>query len=71
MKKIENHCCGCANERYPCLGSSCRNRHVVVYYCDECKCEIDFGDLYEEDGNDLCSLCLLKRHKQEEDLSDD
>jgi hypothetical protein len=36
MTKIENECCGCATESYPCLGSACPNRNVKHYYCDKC-----------------------------------
>ena len=53
----ENHCCDCAVPGYPCLGSSCPNRNVQVYYCDECGREID-GDVYEVDGEELCEDCL-------------
>ena len=59
MRKIIDMCCDCATETYPCLGSSCPNRNVRVYYCDHCKCEID-GDIYEADGEELCEECLLK-----------
>lgn len=56
MKKIENHCCDCAVDGYPCLGNACSLRHFEVYYCDRCKDEIlDIFDVY---GEELCEECL-------------
>ena len=63
MKKTENHCCGCATDSYPCLGSSCPNRNVEVYYCDRCKEQLE--DVYEVDGEELCEICLLKMFRKE------
>ena len=57
MIRYENHCCDCAVPGYPCLGSSCPNRNVPVYYCDRCGDEID-GDIYDADGEELCEDCL-------------
>ena len=57
MVRYENRCCGCAVPGYPCLGSSCPNRNVPVYYCDKCGDEID-GDVYEVDSEELCEDCL-------------
>lgn len=37
MIKYEDHCCGCAVPGYPCIGNSCPNINVPVYYCDVCK----------------------------------
>ena len=59
MVKYENECVSCG---LPCLGNACPNRNVPHYYCDECKDEIE-GDRYEEDGDDLCESCLLKRFR--------
>ena len=53
MRKIENHCCGCAVPGYPCMGSSCPNRHVEVFYCDKCGEEIEDY----KDGPELCESC--------------
>ena len=63
MRRIENHCCDCANDTYPCLGSSCSRRHVEVYYCDKCGEELD--DVYEADDEDLCEDCLKKKFRKE------
>lgn len=56
MVKYENHCCGCAVPGYPCLGSSCPNRNVPVYYCDKCGDELE--EIYDVDGEELCEECL-------------
>ena len=63
MVRYQNHCCGCAAPGYPCLGSSCPNRNVPVYYCDECDYEIE-GDIYDVDGEELCEECLKERFKR-------
>ena len=61
MIKYENHCCGCAVPAYPCMGKSCPNVDVPVYYCDVC------GDdtlaEYEIEGEHYCerhTRCYLK-----------
>lgn len=59
MVTYENECCGCAVPGYPCVGSSCPNRHVKHYYCDECKNDVE--KLYRFDGNELCIDCIEKR----------
>lgn len=67
--RIENHCCDCAAPGYPCLGRSCPNRHVYVYYCDKCKGEIGREDeVYksEIDGKDLCEECYYAEEEEEE-----
>lgn len=62
MKRIENHCCGCAVPGYPCQGPSCPNRRVPVHYCDICdpKCDKPLDEVYEVDGKELCEYCLKK-----------
>lgn len=57
MIRYENHCCACAVPGYPCIGSSCPNRNIPVYYCDKCGDEID-GDVYDVEGEELCEECL-------------
>lgn len=53
MVRYENHCCECAVPGYPCMGSSCPNVNVPVYYCDICNddthamCDIE-GEHYCE-----------------------
>ena len=65
MVKNENHCCDCATDGYRCLGSSCPNRNVEVYYCDRCGDCIGDDDVYEVDGEDLCDSCLRKEFRKE------
>ena len=57
MIKYENECCGCATESYPCLGSSCKFRHVPHFYCDVCGDDVE--ELYNYGGEQLCIDCLL------------
>ena len=66
MKKIENHCCGCAVPAYPCIGDLCPNRNVEVHYCDNPECEVELPDdeIYEVDGEELCEKCLKERFKK-------
>ena len=64
MIKIENHCCDCAAPGYPCLGSSCPNRHVEVYYCD--KCGEELGEVYEVEDEHYCENCLLNLFRKED-----
>lgn len=59
MVSYENECCDCAVPGYPCIGSSCPNRHVKHYYCDECKDDVE--KLYRFDGEELCLDCIEKR----------
>ena len=59
MVIYENECCDCAVPAYPCLGSSCPNRHVKHYYCDECGEDVE--KLYEFDDEELCLDCIEKR----------
>lgn len=65
MITYENECCGCATENYPCIGSSCPNRHVKHLYCD--KCHEDVETLHEYDGQQLCPDCLLKEFPKVEE----
>lgn len=57
MKTIENECLDCPKE-IGCLGSTCPNRNVPHYYCDECKEE---ETLYHFEGEELCIYCIEKR----------
>lgn len=59
MVTYENECCDCSVPAYPCLGSSCPNRHVKHYYCDECKDDVE--KLYRFDSEELCLDCIEKR----------
>ena len=61
MKRIEDHCVNCG---LPCLGGTCSNRNVEVYYCDECDDEIT--EVYEVDDEELCEDCLKKMFLKKE-----
>ena len=61
MIRYENQCCDCAVPAYPCLGASCHRRHVKIYECDNCNEEVDAGELYEFDGEQLCIDCIKER----------
>ena len=65
MVRIENHCCNCATPGYPCLGPSCPERHIKVYYCDKCGEEI-YDDVYDVDDEDLCEECLKDKFRKED-----
>ena len=59
MKRIENHCCGCAVPGYPCRGDACELRRVEVYYCDRCGCELE--KVYDTGDEELCEDCLKEK----------
>lgn len=65
MFRYEDRCCNCATEGYPCMGRSCPNVDVPVYYCDVCHGELDPDDMYEANGKDLCPDCLMEMFKKE------
>jgi hypothetical protein len=62
MKRIENHCRGCATDGYPCLGSACPRTHVEVYYCDKCGDELE--EIYDVDDEELCEYCLKEKFRR-------
>lgn len=64
MQVYEDECCDCATPGYPCIGDSCPNRRVLHTYCDICGEDIE-GDVYEDDGEDLCEDCLKEKFKKE------
>lgn len=55
MLVYEDMCVDCG---LPCLGKSCPNRNVPVYYCDDCG---DDAPLYYFEGEELCLDCIEKR----------
>lgn len=63
MKKLENECVGCPKEM-GCLGSSCPNRNVPHFYCDECGEEDE--KIYYYDGEELCIECIKNRLEEVE-----
>lgn len=64
MIKIENRCCDCATDSYPCRGSACPLTHVEVHYCDRCGDELD--EIYEVDDIELCEDCLKERFRRKD-----
>lgn len=56
MIEYSNECVGCP-PGMGCLGSSCHNRNVPHYYCDNCE---DETQLYEFEGEQLCLSCIEK-----------
>ncbi len=58
MIKYEDECVGCSSMGLPCYGTSCINRNVPHFYCDECG---DENELYEFDGQELCINCIENR----------
>lgn len=65
MVLFKNECCDCAVEAYPCIGSSCSNRHVPHVYCDSCGHEVVHEDLWDDgSGVYMCTACL-KTHLQD------
>lgn len=60
-----NECVDCATPGYPCMGSSCPNRRVPHYFCDECGGEFDADELYQYDEDTmLCEEHLLEKFEK-------
>lgn len=59
MREIEDRCVGCPT----CVGSTCKNVNVPVYYCDECGEELDPDEIYRVGSEDLCEDCLKDMFK--------
>ena len=57
MKKVENECVNCQDVGLHCLGSICKYRNVVRFYCDRCHEETT---LYHYEDKELCRDCLLE-----------
>lgn len=57
MLKLENECVGCTSLGLSCMGSSCPNRDVPRYYCDECGEETT---LYYYEGFEWCADCIIE-----------
>lgn len=56
MLTYENQCVGCTSMGLSCMGTTCPNRNVRVYYCDKCGDELE--EVYDVDGEELCEECL-------------
>ena len=57
MIKFENECVGCP-QGMGCLGGSCPYMNVPHWICDRCEEEVDEGELWKVDGEELCEECL-------------
>ena len=57
MRKIENDCCGCATDNFPCRGIDCPLRRVEHLYCDTCGAETK---LYYHNEHELCAECVIE-----------
>lgn len=64
-KTVNNECVCCG---LPCLGDFCRFKNVIRYYCDECDEEFTSDELYDVDGEMLCSNCLISRYRTIEEV---
>ena len=63
MREVTDECVGCTSMGMPCIGDSCRNKHVTHYYCDRCKKEFYPQELYvNEDNEELCAECILSEY---------
>lgn len=62
--RIENNCVGCPTD-LGCIGDSCSNRNVTVFFCDDCHTEVEANELYlfETTGKEreLCEECWKER----------
>lgn len=68
MIKIENDCVGCPQG---CI--NCGRKHTPHWYCDRCDAEVDEGELYKVDGEQICEECLLDMYPKVtyDDVNDD
>lgn len=64
MVRYENECVGCRDLGLPCLGSTCPNRNVPHFECDECREDFSPDELYDADGQMLCADCILARYQK-------
>lgn len=62
MEKTFDECVGCTDLGLPCIGSSCPNRNVTRFYCDECGEELT--EIYDYNGMELCEDCILKEFRR-------
>lgn len=56
MIEYQDNCVGPCPQG--CMGAGCPKRHEAVLICD--RCENEFEDLYDFDGEQLCKDCLLE-----------
>ncbi len=65
MKRMESDCLGCGRPEY--CGSCQYSGLSAHYYCDKCQFEIEPGEIYIENGQELCEYCLKELHLKKED----
>jgi hypothetical protein len=66
MIRVSNDCCSCSSPGYPCIGVSCELRHNPHYFCDDCGDEVEQGELFWFDGQQLCIECIKNNLNLEE-----
>lgn len=66
MIYYENECCDCATDAYPCVGAVCPLRRVKHYACDSCHSDVEYGELFYFNGQELCISCIQELLEQVE-----
>lgn len=63
MVKYEDECVGCSDLGLSCLGSTCPNRNVPHFYCDDCGEEYSPDELYTDPNSEdvYCKDCILSK----------
>lgn len=64
MRIIDNECVNCTSMGLPCMGSSCQNRNITRYYCDNCNEEFEAENLYKYKNKELCAKCILENYER-------
>ena len=68
MVVYENQCVDCIGVGLYCLGSSCKNRHVPIVYCDICgRVMTDEVSTIDEDDEHICHRCQEEEEENEDD----
>lgn len=65
MIRIENDCVGCPQG---CI--NCGRKSVLHWYCDRCEAEVDDGELWKYDGEELCMECLKEAVPRADECAD-
>lgn len=60
MIRVTDDCVNCNASLYPCLGGYCSLKDVPHYYCDKCGNEVDEGELYYYDNEEVCIDCIIE-----------
>lgn len=59
MLKIENDCCGCSCDTYPC--DHCGKETSLHYYCDKCGEETELYYDHINNCEELCMDCIKEQ----------